>query len=258
MHVMANTARDPSRACGGRARAVQLLVALAAIVITTLVPAAISSAQTTPTVPCEGCGPGEPGDGSRVWSYTEFVCLPSRAFIVQFGVGRNVGEAVNFSAGIAPAGSGPVTVAPVASNVQPGQSGTVRLPAPSVNGIVDVRVVGVGATSGRVLLDNTRELECICPDQPTTTQPTTTTPVVPTTVVRTTVPEQVTTTVPGTPTTPPAVATSVPRGTTVPPTLPETGSSNGSVALTGVVLLLLGTSALVVGAFLRRGPAEEA
>ena len=47
------------------------------------------------------------------------------------------------------------------------------------------------------------------------------------------------------------------RNTTVPGTLPETGSSNGSVALGGLLLLAVGLGAVLVGAFVRRGPAEE-
>ena len=218
----------------------------------------MASAQTVPTVPCEGCGPGAPGDGSRPWSYTEFVCEPQRGFILQFGVGENVGEPVNFSAGIAPSGGGAVPVNRVASNVPPGASRSILLPAPNATGLMEVRIVGVGANSGRVLLDNTREFDCVC-DQPTTTTTSPTTS--PTTVpeqVTTTVPEQVTTTVPGqTTTTDPAVATSVARNTTVPGTLPETGSSNGSVALGGLLLLAVGLGAVLVGAFVRRGPAEE-
>jgi hypothetical protein len=230
-----------------------LFAAAAAILATVAVPAAMASAQTVPTVPCEGCGPGAPGDGSRPWSYSEFVCQPQRGFILQFGVGRNVGEPVNFSVGIAPAGGGAVPVNLVASNIQPGASRSSLLPAPSATGIMDVRIVGVGANSGRVLLDNTRELDCTC-DQPTTTSPTTS----PTTVpeqVTTTVPEQVTTTEPTT--TAPAVATSVARNSTVPGTLPETGGTNSSVALGGLLLLAVGIGAVLIGAFARRGPAEE-
>jgi hypothetical protein len=231
-----------------RRPALRLLAAAAALVAATAIPAVAASAQTAPTVPCEGCGGGPPGDGTRVWSHTEFVCDPSRAFIAVFGVGRNVTEPVNFSAGIARAGSGTVTVSPVAQGVQPGESRQVLLPAPDENMVVDVRIVGVGARTGRVLLDNTRELECIC-SQPTTT----TTPVAPTTVPGqvTTVPEQATTT------TTPAIATSVNRVTTVPGTLPETGGSGGSMAVSGALLVVLGLGALVAGAFVRRAPADE-
>jgi hypothetical protein len=232
-----------------------LFAAAAAILATVAVPAAMASAQTVPTVPCEGCGPGAPGDGSRPWSYTEFVCQPQRGFVLQFGVGRNVGEPVNFSVGIAPAGGGTVPVNLVASNIQPGASRSSLLPAPNATGTMDVRIVGVGANSGRVLLDNTRELDCTCTDQVTTTSPTTS----PTTVpeqATTTVPEQVTTTDP-TATTVPAVATSVARNTTVPGTLPETGGTNSSVALGGLLLLAVGLGAVLIGAFARRGPAEE-
>jgi LPXTG-motif cell wall-anchored protein len=237
-------------------RSVHLLLAAAAILATVAVPAATASAQTVPTVPCQGCGPGAPGDGTRPWSYTEFVCQPQRGFILVFGVGRNVSEPVNFSVGIAPAGGGVVPVRLVASGIQPGASRSSLLPAPNATGTMDVRIVGTGANSGRVLLDNTRELDCTCPDQPTTTSPTTS----PTTVpeqVTTTVPEQVTTTEPGQTTTAPAVATSVARNTTIPGTLPETGSTNSSVALGGLLLLAVGIGAVLIGAFARRGPAEE-
>ena len=74
----------------------------------------------------------------------------------------------------------------------------------------------------------------------------------------TTVPEQATTTDPGRPRPrTPAVATSVARNTTVPGTLPETGSTNSSVALGGLLLLAVGLGAVLIGAFARRGPAEE-
>ncbi len=47
------------------------------------------------------------------------------------------------------------------------------------------------------------------------------------------------------------------RNTTVPGTLPETGSTNSSVALGGLLLLAVGLGAVLIGAFARRGPAEE-
>ena len=201
----------------------------------------LAGAQTVPTVPCPDCGPGPVGDGTHVWSYTEFVCVPQRGFILQFGVGRLVDEPVNFSAGIAPDTSPTVAVSPVASNIQPGGSSSVLLPAP-LTGLVKVRIVGIGVRSGRVRLDNTRVLECNCTDATTTTA--------------STVPEQVTTTTtvdgPTTTgvTTTSIVATSVGRTTTIPGTLPQTGSSrSGPLAAGGVALLGVG---VVVLAFTRR------
>lgn len=230
-----------------RALAAALVVAGSAVVVSTAVSSTMAAAQTVPTVPCADCGPGPVGDGTRVWSYTEFVCVPQRSFIIQFGVGRYVNESVNFSAGIAPDSATTVAVSPVASNIAPAGRGSVLLPAP-LTGFVKVRIVGVGARTGRVLLDNTRVIDCTCPEV-TTTAPVTTAP-------STTPPEQVTTTAPSSSSTgvvtTAIIASSI--GSTVPGTLPETGStSSAPLAAGGVALLGAGIVAL---AFTRRRTAS--
>ena len=242
-------AGDPRpRASRWRAAAVATVMAGVVLVLGAATTSTLAGAQAQPpvtTLPCADCGPGAPGDGTHVWSFTEFFCQPQRGFVLNFGVGRKVDEPVNFSAGIAPDSVSVVAVSLVKSNVPPGGSGYVLLDAP-LSGLVKVRVVGVGARTGRVLLDNTRVLECNCTDT------TTTTPV-------TTVPEQVTTTVPGSSTTDAStttsiVATSIGRTTTIPGTLPKTGSSSsGPLAAGGLALLGVGIVAL---AFTRRRTAD--
>jgi len=238
-----------SRASRWRAAALAMIVAGGVVALGAATSSSVAGAQTPPTIstlPCAGCGPGLPGDGTRVWSYTQFFCVPQRGFLLFFGVGRNVGEPVNFSAGIAPDSATVVPVSPVKSGVQPGTGDRVQLDAP-LTGFVKVRVVGVGARTGRVLLDHTRVLECNC-DQVTTT-------------TSSTVPEQVTTTttIPGSSTTDAStttsiIATSVANSTTTPGTLPQTGSSgSGPLAAGGLALLGVGVVAL---AFTRRRTAH--
>src|SRR3954451_19328036 len=101
MQATANDAVVSTRRSTGRHRRLVGALSFGVLVVGALllVPAAIASAQTVPTVPCPDCGPGPNGDGTHVWSFTEFVCEPQRGFIVQFGVGRFVDEPVNFSAG---------------------------------------------------------------------------------------------------------------------------------------------------------------
>ncbi len=241
--------RTPRRRHIGRALLAGGFLAIG--LATSVVPA---SAQTVPTVPCEGCGPGAPGDGSRVWSYTEFVCVPQRGFLLRFGVGRDVGERVDFSAGTGPVSQAVIAVQPVRDGVAPGAGGSVLIPEPAT-GTVRIRVIGVGVRSGRVLLDNTRELECVCPEAATTTTPTT--------VPGTTTPTvAATSTTPGTApgTTSPdvtATPTSVTRSSeaVVPDgRLPETGSQVG-VTVLGVALVAAGLAAMLVVA--RAKPGDE-
>lgn len=248
MHPLSRGAdRSRSKTSSWRALAVALVVAGATVLVSAAASSTMAAAQTVPTVPCVDCGPGPVGDGTRVWSYTEFVCVPQRSFIIQFGVGRYVNEPVNFSAGIAPESAATVAVSSVASNIAPAGRSSVLLPAP-LTGFVKVRIVGVGARTGRVLLDKTRLIDCTCPEV-TTTAPATTAP---STTASVTSVEQVTTTVASSSSTgvvtTAIVASSI--GSTVPGTLPETGSTNSApLAAGGVALLGAGIVAL---AFTRR------
>ncbi len=212
--------------------------------------ASTALAQTVPTVPCGGCGPGAPGDGTKPWTFTEFVCQPQRGFILNFGVGRKVGEPVNFYGGTGPDSLSVVPVHLIASNMKPGQTGSVLFPEAST-GVVKVRAVAIGANTGKIYLDNTRALPCTC-EQPTTTTSstmptttttmatTTTTPVLPTSAVNTTTSVL------------PTSAVNTTGGT-----LPATGRPTQGLTTFALVLLLLGGIAVAAGAVSKVRKADD-
>jgi hypothetical protein len=255
MHVTQDGPASP-RPSTARRRGLFAVAGMLLLAGATLLVAGTASAQTVPTVPCPGCGPGPVGDGTRPWSYTEFVCIPQRGFVLQFGNGRNVGEPVNVLAGIAVLGTNPVPVNLVAADMAPGQRSSVTLPAPSDQAAMLVRIVARGVQSGRTLLDNTRELDCVCNNVVTTT--TTTTPTTTPTTGPTTTPTTTPTTSPTsigttTSTAPENVTTTTPTvsPTTIPGTLPETGGGGGAMPMAGAVLVLFGAAVLAVTAFRR-------
>jgi hypothetical protein len=248
MHVTQDGPALP-RPSSARRRGLFALAGVLLLAGASLLAAGTASAQTVPTVPCPGCGPGPAGDGTRPWSYTEFVCQPQRGFVLQYGNGRNVGEPVNVFAGIAVVGTSPVPVNLVASNLVPGQRSSVTLPAPSDQMSMLVRIVARGVQSGRTLLDNTRELDCVCNNVvTTTTTTTTTTPTTTPTTGPTTTPSTSPTSIGSTTTVPENVTTTTTpvSPTTIPGTLPETGGGSRGVPTIGAVLVLIGAAVLAI------------